>query len=106
MGAVIQLFAAPEPPACTVLTTELACRLGKLNQVCRELRNAGIPPVAIDLDSSTITIARESVPTLVDQFHRRFRGLMSRTTGRFTRHRTEINDVNVVWWSPVKEQDQ
>ncbi|RRW38488.1 hypothetical protein [Ectopseudomonas oleovorans] len=107
MAAVLALVpAAPkQAPACTVLTEEFANRLSALNSLNRDLRAAGVQVVAQDVESTTLTIDRASVPQLVNHFSKRLRGLLSRTEGHLTRHRAEIGRVSVVWFSPVKEQD-
>ena len=107
MAAVLALIpAAPkQAPACTVLTEEFANRLSALNSLNRDLRAAGVQVVAQDVESATLTINLASAQLLVNQFSRRLRGLLARTEGHLTRHRTEINGISVVWFSPVKEQD-
>lgn len=107
MGAVHQLFAAPptEPPACVVLTPELADKLRAVNDLTRALRAAGIQVLRMDLPNSNITIDATSVGLLSNTFGREMRGLMSRAEGGMSRLRTTVRGVDVVWYTPGKEQN-
>lgn len=93
------------PPVCTVLTDELAHRLGALNTLNRDLREIGIQVVAQNLAASTLTIGPDDVRLMLQHFSFRIRSLLSRTEGALTRHRAEFGAVSVVWFTPVQEQD-
>lgn len=96
----------PQMPACIVLTPEFAEKLRTFNDLCRALHAADIKISAQNVPDNTITIDAGSVVLLSKCFIRELRGMLSRTEGSITRHRTTVRGVDVVWFVPVKEQDR
>ncbi|SEI21424.1 hypothetical protein [Pseudomonas asplenii] len=108
MGTVHNIaFNLPErAPVCTVLTQKFAGQLHAFNDVTRDLRAAGIQIIGLDVSNTTITISPNCVDKLCLTFSSDMRGMMSRTEGKRTRNRTTVRGVDVVWFHPIREQDQ
>jgi len=93
-------------PVCTVLTQKFAGELHTFNDLTRDLRAAGVQIQGLDIGTATITISPGTLDRLCMAFSGEMRGMLSRTDGQHTRHRTTLRGVNVVWLSRVKEQDR
>lgn len=93
-------------PTCNVLTPELAEKLAAINSVSRSLRSAGVRIESIVVLDVTIFIAPESAEFLAIVFRQQWQGVCWRTLGALTRNMVTIEGVRVVWFTPVKEQDQ
>lgn len=93
-------------PACNTLTPELAQKLAAINSVSRSLRKAGVRVEATVVLDVTIFIAAETADFLAVVFRQQWQGACWRTSGSQTRNMVTIQGVRVVWFTPVKEQDQ
>lgn len=93
-------------PVCNTLTPELAEKLAAVNSVSRGLRAAGVRVETTVVLDMTIFIKTESSDSLAAAFRHQWQSACWRTVGKQTRNTVTIDGVRVVWFTPVKEQDQ
>lgn len=92
--------------ACKILTPELAQKLSAINSVYRSLRNAGVRIEAMVVQDVTLFIEAGSADLLAVVFREQWQGVCWSTLGRKTRNMVTIDGVRVVWFTPVRKQDQ
>jgi hypothetical protein len=95
-----------ELTAPVVLTPEFAEKLRAFNQLTREFRAADIGIEAMAFPDNKIFIHRDSAVLLSTHFGKELRGIRNRSDGRYTRHVVTIRAIDVIWFVPLKEQDQ
>lgn len=95
-----------ERPPLSILAADFPVKLSAFNELTREMRDAGIQVVGLELTENRIKIDAESVDLLSRRFGHELRSLRYSTVGRRTRSSAMIRGVEVVWFSLVKEQDQ
>lgn len=102
MAATVHQLPVAAPPAPTiqmqVLTALFSERLHAVNNMARELRLAGIRPIAVDIDRREIGIAAEDAL----EFSRRYCGAMrsyaQQTTAQDRKRTSARVGVVTIWW--------
>lgn len=95
-----------ELTAPIVLTPAFAEKLGAFNQLTREFRAAEIRIEALAFPDNKVFIHPDSAELLSTHFGKELRGIRNRSDGRYTRHVVTIRAIDVIWFVPLKEQEQ
>lgn len=95
-----------ERPPMSILAADFPVKLSAFNELTRDMRDAGIQVVSLELSVNRIKIDAESVDLLSRRFGHELRSIRYSTVGRRTRSSVTIRGVEVMWFSLVKEQDQ
>lgn len=95
-----------ELTAPIVLTPAFAEKLGAFNQLTRDFRAAEIRIEALAFPDNKVFIHPNSAALLSTHFGKELRGIRNRSDGRYTRHVVTIRDIDVIWFVPLKEQEQ
>lgn len=108
MNARLHLVPPPAPKTLSILDANFATKIEAFNSVSRRLREAGIGIEAASFLDNRLFIRAEDVPTLRDRFGHLLRGIRSRgyPGRRYSRHVATLNQVDICWLVPLKEQDQ
>ena len=104
--ATLQLVSPPVPRPLSILSPEFLARITAFNDLTRDMRAAEVHIEHLEFLNNSIFIATDSVELVARRFGHELRSSRHRTVGKFTRHAVTIRGVDVVWFSPIKEQDQ
>lgn len=89
-----------------VLTPAFAEQIKAFNGLTRDMRAAEIRIQALAFPDNKVFIHPDSVELLAKCFGKELRGLRYRADGRYTRNVVTIRDIDVIWYTPIREQDQ
>lgn len=106
LGGFVPSKAFEELTAPIVLTPAFAEKLAAFNQLTREFRAAEIRIEAMAFPDNKIFIHPDSAALLSTHFGKELRGIRNRSDGRYTRHVVTIRAIDVIWFVPLKEQEQ
>ncbi len=106
MAALLQLVPTPAPTPLSILAPDLQTKLSAFNELTRDMRAAGVKVEALAVLDHTIFVSPESVDLIARRFAHEVRGSRYRTSGKYTRNAVTIRGVDVVWLTPVKEQNR
>lgn len=97
------------PPICrpmSITSEEFLPKLAAFNDLTRAMREAGVTIDALSFLDSQIFIFPDDITLVARRFGHEVRAQRYRTSGEFTRHVVTIRGVDVIWFTPIKEQDQ
>ncbi len=80
--------------------------LAAFNQLTRDLRDAGANIRSLNFLDKRIVISGDDLDIISRRFGHEIRSQSSKTSGLHTRHSVRIRDMNVSWFSRVKEQEK
>jgi hypothetical protein len=106
MNASLQLTPPPTVYALSILAPEFQSKLSSFNDVMRSLRTAEVVIESMSFLDNEIGVASDCVELISRRFAHEVRGQRQRPAGKQTRHAVTIRGVDVVWFTPVKEQNQ
>ncbi|SED74234.1 hypothetical protein SAMN05421553_3235 [Pseudomonas anguilliseptica] len=92
--------------APTVLTPSFASQLKAFNGLVRDMREAEMRIEALALLDNKIFIHADSVETMARRFAHEVRAQRSRAGDHKVRNVVTIRQIDVVWFTPLKEQDK
>ncbi|MCV4272323.1 hypothetical protein OH710_06675 [Pseudomonas capsici] len=95
----------PKPPL-SLLAHDFQPMLAAFNQLTRDLRDAGANIRSLNFLDKRIVISGDDLDIISRRFGHEIRSQSSKTSGLHTLHSVRIRDVNVSWFSRVKEQDK
>ncbi|MDD1014650.1 hypothetical protein [Pseudomonas rubra] len=104
--SVFNVFSPQGNPSMSILADEFALRLCAFNELTRDMRDAGIAVERLEFADNKIFINPLSVELMSRRFGHELLGVCYATVGRRTRNSVTIREVDVVWFSRVKEQEQ
>lgn len=104
--ASLQLVPPPVQRPMSITAPEFLPKLAEFNELTRDMRAAEVHIEQLEFLDNSICIAADSVELMARRFGHELRGSRHRTVGKYTRHAVTIRGVDVVWFSPIKEQDQ
>lgn len=102
----LQLVPPPVYRPMSITSDEFLPKLAAFNELTRAMREAEVTIEAMSFLDNKIFILADDVDQLCRRFGHEVRAQRYRTSGMFTRHVVTIRQVDVVWFTPIKEQDQ
>lgn len=108
MAAHLQLVPPPAPKVLSIIDPAFSQRIEAFNTVSRCLREAGISIESASFLDNTLRIKLEHVELLRERFGHLLRSIRSRgyPERRYSRHVATLKKVEIIWFAPLKEQDQ
>lgn len=102
----LQLVPPPAYRPMSITSEEFLPKLAAFNALTRAMRECGVTIEAMSFLDGQIFVRPGDLDLLARRFGHEVRSSRHRTSGKFTRHAVTIRGVDVVWFSPIKEQDQ
>lgn len=100
-SAALEQLTAP-----IVLTPAFAEKLRTFNGLTRDMRAADVRIEALEFLDNKLFIHPDSSELLAARFGKELRGIRYRADGRYTRNVVTIRNVDVIWYTPIREQNQ
>lgn len=104
--AHLQLVPPPAYRPMSIISQEFLPKLAAFNDLTRAMRESGVTIEAMSFLDGRIFVRLGDLDLLARRFGHEVRAQRCRTDGKFTRHVVTIRTVDVVWFTPIKEQDQ
>ncbi|MDZ7888953.1 MAG: hypothetical protein U5M72_06805 [Pseudomonas sp.] len=102
----LQLVPPPAYRPMSITSEAFLPKLSAFNDLTRAMREAGVTIEAMSFLDGRIFVRPGDIDLLARRFGHEVRAQRYRTSGKFTRHVVTIRTVDVVWFTPIKEQDQ